>query len=378
MVRRTVIALAALLMAAAAPAAANGPLNFPFPRMHADSRAPGGLMDRHSGGAASLQLRDNKFLATMAKAKVAVKETIDLDKYPKLFGAGGFCAAITHFVTVPLDVVKTRLQVNPGEFSSLGDGISKIYKTSGIPGLFTGVTPTTCGFLLQGSLKYGFYELFKDIQKQNLPQEKGGDKGKLPIPQVMLAATAAEILGTTALLPFESARIRAVADPSFAPNMFASLGKLVRTQGIAGIYGGLIPIMCKQIPFTITQFLVFEAAATVIYKEFAKRDFKDVGAKFGTGITFGCGVMSGVAAAIVSQPGDTVLSVMNKAPGTNLFQAVQQLGPAGMYRGLGARCVHVTSFIAAQFLIYDSIKRAFGIEVAGEAAGKAHRAEKKK
>jgi len=156
-----------------------------------------------------------------------------------------------------------------------------------------------------------------------------------------------------------------VADPSFAPNMFASLGKLVRTQGIAGIYGGLIPIMCKQIPFTITQFLVFEAAATVIYKEFAKRDFKDVGAKFGTGITFGCGVMSGVAAAIVSQPGDTVLSVMNKAPGTNLFQAVQQLGPAGMYRGLGARCVHVTSFIAAQFLIYDSIKRAFGIEVPG-------------
>jgi len=85
-----------------------------------------------------------------------------------------------------------RVQVNPGEFSSLGDGISKIYKvpratpcgcgargcwqgravcteskfceaggtdsrvcgqTSGIPGLFTGVTPTTCGFLLQGSLK---------------------------------------------------------------------------------------------------------------------------------------------------------------------------------------------------------------------------------
>ena len=113
MVRRTVIALAALLMAAAAPAAANGPLNFPFPRMHADSRAPGGLMDRHSGGAASLQLRDNKFLATMAKAKVAVKETIDLDKYPKLFGAGGFCAAITHFVTVPLDVVKTRPPGSP-------------------------------------------------------------------------------------------------------------------------------------------------------------------------------------------------------------------------------------------------------------------------
>ena len=33
-----------------------------------------------------------------------------MSKYPKLFGAGGLCASITHYVTVPLDVVKTRLR----------------------------------------------------------------------------------------------------------------------------------------------------------------------------------------------------------------------------------------------------------------------------
>ena len=36
-----------------------------------------------------------------------------------------------------------------------------------------------------------------------------------------------------------------------------------------------------QIPFTITQFLVFEATTAFLYREFAKRDFKDVGKQFG-------------------------------------------------------------------------------------------------
>ena len=53
-----------------------------------------------------------------------------------------------------------------------------------------GATPTFIGFLMQGALKYGFYEFFKD----SLAQHGGaGEGGKLPIPQMMLAASAAEV-----------------------------------------------------------------------------------------------------------------------------------------------------------------------------------------
>uniref|UniRef100_A0A7S0EG04 Mitochondrial phosphate carrier protein n=1 Tax=Hanusia phi TaxID=3032 RepID=A0A7S0EG04_9CRYP len=308
----------------------------------------------------------------MAKAAVAkaVASKMDFEKYPKLFAAGGFCASLTHLVTVPLDVVKTRLQVNPGEFTSLNDGIRKIYEKEGPKGLMQGMTPTFCGFLMQGALKYGFYEFFKDSLAQSMPAEKRGEGGKLPIPQMIIAASAAEILGTTALLPFESARIRMVADPKFANNMFGVLAKLVKTQGLGGIYGGYLPIQCKQVPFTITQFLVYEFAAKAVYSALAKADIKDASSTVGTGVTLGCGLISGITASLVSQPGDTVLSVMNKAPGTTVLGAIKQLGPRGLYLGAGARCVHVTSYIVAQFLIYDSIKRFFGIPVAGEAEAK--------
>ena len=61
-----------------------------------------------------------------------------------------------------------------------------------------------------------------------------------------------------------------------------------------------------------------------------------------------------------------MLSVMSKAPGLSVAKAIKQLGPLGLFRGGSARMVHVSSYVIAQFLIYDSIKRFCGIPVAGQ------------
>lgn len=101
---------------------------------------------------------------------------IDLTKYPPLFLAGGLCAMITHGVTVPIDLVKTSQQVHPGIYQSLAQGLSSIYAEHGFFGLFLGFAPTAVGFLLQGSLKYGFYEFFKDILAKFARKEgQGGE-----------------------------------------------------------------------------------------------------------------------------------------------------------------------------------------------------------
>lgn len=315
----------------------------------------------------------------VAKAAATKVPKIDYSKYPKLFAAGGLCASLTHWVTVPLDVVKTRSQVNPGEFASLNEGIRKIYAAEGLSGIMRGQVPTCVGFLLQGSLKFGFYEFFKDtLARKSIERDAAAGKKapkpsdgppQLPLLEMMSSAVMAEVIGTAALLPFETTRIRMVADPSFGKGTIEVMTKIVRNQGLNGIYGGVIPILCKQIPYTIAQFLVFEQAATVLYTELGKRDFDTSQGNVKTAITLGAALVAGTTASLISQPGDTLLSVMTKNQ-IGLMPALKQLGPVGLYRGASARMVHVSSYVVGQFLIYDQIKMLCGIPVAGQQAGK--------
>eukprot|EP00286_Rhodomonas_abbreviata_P008422 CAMPEP_0181323066 /NCGR_PEP_ID=MMETSP1101-20121128/19577_1 /TAXON_ID=46948 /ORGANISM="Rhodomonas abbreviata, Strain Caron Lab Isolate" /LENGTH=302 /DNA_ID=CAMNT_0023431049 /DNA_START=47 /DNA_END=955 /DNA_ORIENTATION=- len=283
--------------------------------------------------------------------------------YKKLFAAGGICCSFSHAVTVPIDVVKTRMQVTPGEFTGLLDGVKKIYGQRGFAGLMQGFMPTMYGFGCQGALKYGMYEFFKDRMNAKNPNYRPGMKPT--IPQTIMAASMAETLGSTALVPFEAARIRMVSDPNFAKGTLGVLSKLVASQGMSSIFVGLPPILAKQIPYTVTQFLVYETTSAKVYAELNKRGITNVDHTGGTAITLGCAIVAGVTASVVSQPGDTVLTYVNKAPGVSVLQAIARLGPLGLFTGGATRCVHVTSYVVMQFLIYDSIKRLCGIPVAG-------------
>lgn len=82
-----------------------------------------------------------------------------------------------------------------------------------------------------------------------------------------------------------------------------------------------------------------------------------------TGVNLGCGLLSGFAAALVSQPADTMLSVINKtqgAPGegtvSRLFKIAGELGIRGSYAGISTRLFMVGGLTAGQFAIYGDIK----------------------
>ncbi|KAG9007737.1 Cu/Pi carrier [Tulasnella sp. 427] len=84
-------------------------------------------------------------------------------------------------------------------------------------------------------------------------------------------------------------------------------------------------------------------------------------------LNLGSGLMAGFAAAIISQPADTLLSKINKTkalPGETvtgrLIKMAGQLGMKGLFTGMGARLVMVGTLTAGQFAIYSDIKRVLG------------------
>ena len=49
-----------------------------------------------------------------------------LEYYLKGALAGGICCSATHGGVVPVDVVKTRMQLEPGKFSGMVDGFKQV------------------------------------------------------------------------------------------------------------------------------------------------------------------------------------------------------------------------------------------------------------
>lgn len=80
-------------------------------------------------------------------------------------------------------------------------------------------------------------------------------------------------------------------------------------------------------------------------------------------IMLGSGVIAGFAAAILSQPADTLLSQINKGHGPTgsvlyrLGVLAKQNGFKGLFAGLGPRMVMTAGLVSGQFLIYDAVKQ---------------------
>lgn len=91
----------------------------------------------------------------------------------------------------------------------------------------------------------------------------------------------------------------------------------------------------------MAKFVVYEKVSEVVYSNIDKATLSDAGQ---TGVNLGAGLIAGFAAAIVSQPADTMLSKINKTKGlpgegttSRLIKIAKELGIKGSYTGLGAR-----------------------------------------
>lgn len=100
----------------------------------------------------------------------------------------------------------------------------------------------------------------------------------------------------------------------------------------------------------MAKFVVYEKVAEAIYKRVDKSKTSD---GMQTVINLGSGLIAGFAAAIVSQPADTMLSKINKTKGlpgegttSRLIKIARELGFRGSYAGIGARLFMVGTLTA--------------------------------
>lgn len=118
--------------------------------------------------------------------------TFSFADYTRFFSAGALCATLTHGGMTPIDVVKTRIQLEPkgSADASMLKMTRKIISSEGPGGLLTGFGPTAVGYLIQGGSKFAGFEYFKAKFTKATGSMENAQRYRMPI--YIAGASAAE------------------------------------------------------------------------------------------------------------------------------------------------------------------------------------------
>lgn len=246
------------------------------------------------------------------------------DNVWQLFAFSAIASCTAELATVPIDVVKVRMQLQ-GELGSTAKYKSSLHafptilREEGIAGLYKGVQPALLRQATYGSLRIGMYEPVKALIARFLTGEGAGVGSAAAAsasPALLHKVLSGMVCGGAAAAicnPTDVVKVRMQADgmntaPGAKPryrHVFHAFGEIARTEGVRGLYKGVSP--------TVQRAAVVAAVELSSYDE-----CKTLMVQWGWGATsvvthFGASVMAGFLSTIASSPLDVVKSrVMNQ------------------------------------------------------------------
>ena len=289
--------------------------------------------------------------------------------YFLLCAFGGVLSGIPHTLITPMDLIKCRMQV--GEYQTVRHGFVTLYDeargmssySQSIGVFFRGWVPTLVGYCLQGAAKFGFYEFFKFAIAVNVSYEVAM---KHMILILLTASAAAEFIADIALAPWEAAKVRIQTSRQCSPFLGGVFGRIWALEGVRGFYKGLIPLWCRQIPYTMMKFTSFENTVRILHSLYLaahpSASLTKIELLF---ISLAAGYVAGTLCAIVSHPADTVVSRLNQKDSKNLMQVALEMKCSEIWRGLPLRIAMVGTLTAMQWLVYDGFKVIIGLPTTG-------------
>ena len=156
----------------------------------------------------------------------------------------------------------------------------------------------------------------------------------------------------------------------FTTKFFEGFNTIKANEGWNGLYKGLGPLWCRQVPYTMVKFGAFENIVRYFYRNVFTAPKDSYSKSTQLGIVFLSGYLAGILCAIISHPADTMVSILNKkasnAPmGEQVSAIYKDIGFKGLWNGIVARIIMVGTLTGMQWYIYDSFKVATGLQASG-------------
>ncbi|XP_049540762.1 calcium-binding mitochondrial carrier protein SCaMC-2 isoform X3 [Anopheles darlingi] len=180
------------------------------------------------------------------------------------FVAGACAGGVSQTVIYPMEVLKTRLALRKtGEYSSIVDAATKIYRREGLRSFYRGYIPNMLGIIPYAGIDLAVYETLKKKYLSHHETEQ-------PSFWLLLACgSASSTLGQVCSYPLALVRTRLQAQAvtigpnpdgsvSVAPNMTNVFKRIIQTEGPVGLYRGITPNFIKVLPAVSISYVVYE------------------------------------------------------------------------------------------------------------------------
>lgn len=268
----------------------------------------------------------------------------------KAFLAGSLSGTCSTLLFQPLDLVKTRLQQQPGEARlSMLRMVGLVVGEESLAGLWRGVVPSLTKTVPGVGLYFSSMHYMKTSLYEGRPSH---------LQSIIIGCSARTVAGSV-MIPFTVIKTRFESRRYNYSSVTEALRSILRAEGVRGLTLGLVPTLARDVPFSGLYLMFYEHLKTITPQEMKEQQPSTV--------HFLSGMLAGVLASLVTQPADVIktqlqLRTQGKGVVTTAAEILRQQGLAGFTTGFVPRALRRTLMAALAWTVYEKMIKSIGLK----------------
>uniref|UniRef100_M3XS98 Solute carrier family 25 member 14 n=1 Tax=Mustela putorius furo TaxID=9669 RepID=M3XS98_MUSPF len=284
----------------------------------------------------------------------------------KPFVYGGLASIVAEFGTFPVDLTKTRLQVQGQsidvrfkeiKYRGMFHALFRIYKEEGVLALYSGIAPALLRQASYGTIKIGIYQSLKRLFVERLEDET--------LLINMICGVVSGVISSTIANPTDVLKIRMQAQGSlFQGSMIGSFIDIYQQEGTRGLWRGAL--CCNM---TCDRGILLVSERLLGFYFISKKYIIYIICFRGTVLPFSSSFTCGLAGALASNPVDVVRTrMMNQRAivghvdlykGTldGILKMWKHEGFFALYKGFWPNWLRLGPWNIIFFITYEQLKR---------------------